>query len=330
MSTPTFTRDDSHDWDDGWSRVPHGLWTLPVANGAKVLLGWLHSHSPSFLPKVTMSHCRREVGSSSIFAWFNELAEAGFVEVEAGPNGKPSKITLKMRPWRDLIGKRDQSEIGSVTSPKSNHIEEQGEDQSSSLRSEEHSVVNNASVQESADQHANRVTDEYWKWYIAQHPGVRPTIEYKSLRAVVKRLQKSKHADVDIIDAMKTARSWTSKSLSDEIARKRALAEERPTTVAIPHALVRAFAKAEPFFARRHPMKLNRAGQNEMMVRCSMMLARGFDVGETMIRLSLVLRAGDDSTWALANVECPRFPGELDDYADSMERAWTNRRWNVS
>ena len=77
-------------------------------------------------------------------------------------------------------------------------------------------------------------------------------------------------------------------------------------------------------------MRLNRAGQNEMMVRCSMMLARGFDVGETMIRLSLVLRAGDDSTWALANVECPRFPGELDDYADSMERAWTNRRWNVS
>jgi len=315
MSTPTFTRDDSHDWDDGWSRVPHGLWTLPVANGAKVLLGWLHSHSPSFLPKVTMSHCRREVGSSSIFAWFNELAEAGFVEVEAGPNGKPSKITLKMRPWRDLIGKRDQSEIGSVTSPKSNHIEEQGEDQSSSLRSEELD---------------HRVAREYWLWYVAEHPGLRPTIVFPALRKVASKLLEAGHQPDDIVDAMKTARSWTSKSLSDEIARKRALAEERPTTVAIPHALVRAFAKAEPFFARRHPMKLNRAGQNEMMVRCSMMLARGFDVGETMIRLSLVLRAGDDSTWALANVECPRFPGELDDYADSMERAWTNRRWNVS
>jgi|JI10StandDraft_1071094.scaffolds.fasta_scaffold37469_7 hypothetical protein len=176
----------------------------------------------------------------------------------------------------------------------------------------------------------HRVAREYWLWYVAEHPGLRPTIVFPALRKVASKLLEAGHQPDDIVDAMKTARSWTSKSLSDEIARKRALAEERPTTVAIPHALVRAFAKAEPFFARRHPMKLNRAGQNEMMVRCSMMLARGFDVGETMIRLSLVLRAGDDSTWALANVECPRFPGELDDYADSMERAWTNRRWNVS
>ena len=176
----------------------------------------------------------------------------------------------------------------------------------------------------------HRVAREYWLWYVAEHPGLRPTIVFPALRKVASKLLEAGHQPDDIVDAMKTARSWTSKSLSDEIARKRALAEERPTTVAVPHALVRAFAKAEPFFARRHPMKLNRAGQNEMMVRCSMMLARGFDVGETMIRLSLVLRAGDDSTWALANVECPRFPGELDDYADSMERAWTNRRWNVS
>lgn len=176
----------------------------------------------------------------------------------------------------------------------------------------------------------HQVAREYWLWYVAEHPGLRPTIVFPALRKVASKLLEAGHQPDDIVDAMKTARSWTAKSLSAEIARKRALAEERPTTVAIPHALVRAFAKAEPFFARRHPMKLNRAGQNEMMVRCSMMLARGFDVGETMIRLSLVLRAGDDSTWALANVECPRFPGELDDYADSMERAWTNRRWNVS
>ena len=176
----------------------------------------------------------------------------------------------------------------------------------------------------------HQVAREYWVWYVVEHPGLRPTIVFPALRKVASKLLEAGHQPDDIVDAMKTARSWTAKSLSAEIARKRALAEERPTTVAIPHALVRAFAKAEPFFARRHPMKLNRAGQNEMMVRCSMMLARGFDVGETMIRLSLVLRAGDDSTWALANVECPRFPGELDDYADSMERAWTNRRWNVS
>ena len=133
---------------------------------------------------------------------------------------------------------------------------------------------------------------------------------------------------------MKTARGWTRKVLADEIARKRALAEERPTTVAVPHSIVRAFAKAEPFFDRNVPSLLG-TQKPILMQRCAELLVRGFGVGETMIRLALALRAMppiDVGTrkWVLDNVECPRFPGELDDYADAMERAWVNRRWNVS
>lgn len=180
----------------------------------------------------------------------------------------------------------------------------------------------------------HQVAREYWVWYVVEHPGLRPTIVFPALRKVASKLLEAGHQPDDIVDAMKTARSWTSKSLSDEIARKRALAEERPTTVAVPHSIVRAFAKAEPFFDRNVPSLLG-TQKPILMQRCAELLVRGFGVGETMIRLALALRAMppiDVGTrkWVLDNVECPRFPGELDDYADSMERAWTNRRWNVS
>ena len=115
----------------------------------------------------------------------------------------------------------------------------------------------------------------------------------------------------------------------DEIARKRALAEERPTTVAVPHAIVRAFAKAEPFFDR-HRTGATKEERQHWMRLATTLRHSGYDIGETMIRLALALRADWITTWSLQNIECPRFPGELDDYADSMERAWTNRRWNVS
>lgn len=176
----------------------------------------------------------------------------------------------------------------------------------------------------------HRVAREYWLWYVAEHPGLRPTIVFPALRKVASKLLEAGHQPDDIVDAMKTARSWTSKSLSDEIARKRALAEERPTTVAIPHAIVRAFAKADHFFWQHFPHHWTKPMASMWMRRCASLASQGYGTGETMIRLSLALRANDTSEWALRNVECPRFPGELDDYADAMERAWTNRRWNVS
>lgn len=322
-----FSRDDSHDWDDGWSRVPHGLWTLPMTPGPKILLGWLHSHSNAFLARVTMSQCRRQVGSSSIFGWFEVLEQAGFIEIAEKVNGKASRITLKTAPWRALINQRDQSEIGSVTSPKSDYIEDQGEDHASSLRSEDSNESVRVDTQETEYQHINRVVKEYWEWYQAEHDGLDPTIEFPALQAVVKRLLKSHHLDDEIVDAMKTARAWTAKALADEIARKRALAEERTTTVAIPHSIVRAFGKAKPFFGR-HAV-ISWPLERDLMVRCASLMARGFGVGETMIRLALALRVDDWNQWSLANVDCPRFSGELDDYADAMERAWVNRRWSV-
>lgn len=333
MTTPAFSRDDPDDWDDGWSRVPHGLWTLKLPAGALVLLGWLHSHTPSYLSGVTMTQARKAVGSSSIYSWFDALEEAGYVTVERGDNGKAARVTLLAAPWRALLGRRDQSEIGSVTSPKSARTEEQGEDHPSSLRSEDESQTQERTQQ----QVAADVATAYWDWYKQENNDRKPTIAFLALRGVAFRLLKSGYADNDIVDAMKTAKAWTAKALAGEIDRKKHEAEQRPTTVAIPHSLVKAFAAAEPFL-NEHGLRWPGL-RHAVMTKCaSAMSVHGFDVGETMVRLAIVMRdldgvaqwTADELYLRLLRVDMDRFAGNVADYPDAMRRAYTNRYWRVS
>lgn len=328
-ATPAFSRDTADDWSEGWSRTPHGLWTLDVPNGAKILLGWLHSHTDRFLAHVTVRQARRAVGSSSIGDWFDALEEAGYLTVARGDNGKPSRFTLKMAPWLDLIGNRNRTEIGSVTAPKSVHIEEQVlEDQSSSLRSEEELNEQVARTREDV------VAREYWDWYVLENPGLKPTIAFLALRAVAKKLLASGHEPDVIVDAMKTARAWTAKALAAEIDRKRHEAEGRVATTGIPHAVVKACTLAEPFF-RAH----NVAPRDAMRrVARAMQAGQQLAVGETMLRLAVVCRdwtmAGTaielDNEFFKRLIYCegvPRSTEQPADYADAMERAYQNRRW---
>jgi len=165
---------------------------------------------------------------------------------------------------------------------------------------------------------------------------MKPTIKFVALRAVAKRLLKSGYAADDIVDAMKTARAWTAKALAAEIDRKRHEADQRPSTVAIPHALVKAFTAADAF-AREHSLHAPML-RNAVMTKCAAaMQTHGLDVGETMIRLAVVLRdLESQQTWTadelylrLLRADIPRFPGQLADYPDAMQRAWTNRYWRV-
>lgn len=65
---------------DNFSKVPHGLWTCSLSSGAKLLIGWLHSHSSSYLTGLTIGRIRREFGSGgSVNRWLVELEEAGFI-----------------------------------------------------------------------------------------------------------------------------------------------------------------------------------------------------------------------------------------------------------
>lgn len=128
---------------------------------------------------------------------------------------------------------------------------------------------------------------------------------------------------------MKTARSWTSKSLSDEIA----------------EASTRGGVDDDGGGPARHRpgvrRKLNRSStgiapeqrKRNVSTGCGsprLCGIQGTTSVKLMIRLALALRADWITTWSLQNIECPRFPGELDDYVYSMERLLDEPSLNVS
>ena len=221
--TNEFVRDRPEPWEDGWSRVPHGLWTLDLPAGAKILLAWLHSHSPTFLPKVTMNHARKAVGSSSIKAWFAALETAGFISTVTRP-GARAQITLLSDPWAALLGRptapksdRDRAEIGSVTAPKSDHIEEHEVDH---LEDHEPRAPESVSIEQPNDgdglppaadppsgltvnQQAKRICDGYWQWYRDRHSGKDPVLGFMAFRGVVKKALQAGHEPRPIKDALK-------------------------------------------------------------------------------------------------------------------------------
>lgn len=131
--------------DVGFSQTPHGLWTLNVSAGARLLLGWLHSHDDTFLAKVTTNRARKQFGTSTVPKWLNELEEAGFITIERGGPGSSNSYELLAEPWVALFGRRQMrcAETGSVASatspkparyragtgaPKPARIEEQGQE----------------------------------------------------------------------------------------------------------------------------------------------------------------------------------------------------------
>lgn len=324
MADSAFIRDDDQ-WDDGWSRAPHGLWTLDVPNGAKVLLGWLHSHSGAFLGGVTINQARRAVGSSSIQSWFDALEAAGFISIERKANGSAHRITLKMAPWRALIGARDRAEIGSVTAPKSDRTEEQGEDHlSSSLRSEEELNSQVATVASTP----RAVVGAFWEWHKSDR-GTEPSTDYLGLVSIARNLLKRGYGPDEIIDAMKATKVMTAKAVSDEAAKQKHAREQTASTQAIPASIVRAFAKCEPWFERRGLMRTS-SEKADWMLLCATQIRLGYGPGETMMRLAVALRSGNNSPFALTDAQVDRFNGEPADYPDAMERAYTNRAWRAS
>jgi hypothetical protein len=87
--------------DTGYTQVPHGLWTLDMSGNAKCLLGWLHSHTPAYLAKLSVNRCETEFGGGgSIRVWLRELTDAGFLSM--AKDGNRWVITLLAEPWVTL------------------------------------------------------------------------------------------------------------------------------------------------------------------------------------------------------------------------------------
>src|SRR5687768_12498015 len=106
--------------DHGFELIPHGFWTLPVSPGARLLLGWLHSHTDSYLARLTVNECRRVMGTSAVLKQLTELRDAGFLTIDVGGPGKRTSFTLLADPWLDLQGRRNRAGSGPVepaTSP---------------------------------------------------------------------------------------------------------------------------------------------------------------------------------------------------------------------
>lgn len=86
---------------DNYSQVPHGLWTAPVSPGARCLLGWLHSHQPQYLAKLSFNRIRSEFGGSGqVAVWIKELVDAGCIrQVKSGQSYRYVLLAAK---WEEL------------------------------------------------------------------------------------------------------------------------------------------------------------------------------------------------------------------------------------
>ncbi len=85
--SPTFSRD--RQWlDPGFSWVPRGMWTLPVSFAARVLLGWLHSHSDEELASLDLT----SVDSGAL----HELMTEGFIRRDG------ASLILVQSAWEEL------------------------------------------------------------------------------------------------------------------------------------------------------------------------------------------------------------------------------------
>jgi len=130
--------------DDGWSKVPHGLWTLDVPPQARLLLGWLHSHHPRYRARLSVRSIRREFGTGGAARSLAALEAAGLLTVHRA--GQQSRIVLDVPAYFALgrvapsgcqspaEGGTQQVPVGGtqqvpVVAPSGGHEEDHGEDQ---------------------------------------------------------------------------------------------------------------------------------------------------------------------------------------------------------
>ena len=181
------------------SAVPHGLWTLDCPHGAKVMLGWLHSHTDQFLAGLSFASVARLLGTDRkrIDAWCQYLAELGLLEVSRGDNGTPNRIILTDAYWAlgrvpgakhpTPLGQNTPGDLGQKTPPEEEHPEDHLENAVATAPTGEPSVA----------QRANEVSRGYFDWYVKRH-GTKPILNFNAIRGLVTKALKAGHADVAV------------------------------------------------------------------------------------------------------------------------------------
>jgi hypothetical protein len=88
----------------GYTQVPHGLWNAPgLTYGSRCLLGWLHSHSPGYLAKLSVAKCLEQFGVSDSEGrkMLNQLVTAGYLTTVKQARGR-LEVRLIAEPWLNL------------------------------------------------------------------------------------------------------------------------------------------------------------------------------------------------------------------------------------
>ena len=197
---------------------------------------------------------------------------------------------------------------------------------SSSLRSEE-GLIAETRVDTREHGTPQGIAKEYHDWHVADS-GRQPTTEFMALFGIAKRMLKSGYQHDEIVDAMKLTKVMNAKGVADAAAELKHKRDGTTNTRAVPASIVRAFAKCEPWFERRGIMQTKEERAYWMRL-CATQVSLGYGPGEIMLRMAVALRANNATTFALSDAKVDRFNGELADYPDAMERAYTNRAWSA-
>ena len=94
---------DREEWS-GWTSCPHGLWTLPCSDKAKLMIAWLWSHDVKYLKTMWLRRAAKELGwsVSTTQRAFAELEAGGLITVERTEPGGRLRITRNRAAWVGL------------------------------------------------------------------------------------------------------------------------------------------------------------------------------------------------------------------------------------
>jgi hypothetical protein len=295
---------------------------------ARGVLIWLLSHVEDWTVRSDEIARAGSEGRDAVRVAMNELVEHGYVEriKEQNDKGHWSTVTIvRDRPKPDYQSSVSRSSERQALTEE--HEEDHQED--SSLRSEgvvQSQVTTQPKVLTSAQKLALRYWDE-----TRERTDRDPVYAFPALMSICRSLLKAGYDPDEIVEAMHTTKVMTAQAVKAEVLAAERRRKEQ-VGMPIPGPVVHAMADAKPFLDQRTtiPVKMLMEAVAYFVTRHS------FGLGETMLRLAVALRAQPAIAFpetlqaAMWRAQVDRFPGNLVDYPDAMERAYRNQFWRAS
>jgi len=87
-----------------WLQVPNQFWTVDLRDSDLRVIGWLHSHEPGYLARLSVRRAAEELGKDrrNFMACLERLAEAGAVRIVKDDPGFKTKVIILADWWESL------------------------------------------------------------------------------------------------------------------------------------------------------------------------------------------------------------------------------------